>query len=231
MDEVPQPECDIYVEDPRVQTLITEVLAEHGKEFVQRCQIIPYGAASVGRSLGQMVASKRFPRPSRVFLDGDQPPAPGCVRLPGDDAPERVVFETLKKQDWAGIAGRVGRPFSEVADQCSRAMTLNDHHDWIGEAANNLVLSGDVLWQAMCAEWTIRCLSSQETKALIQPINDALMGFNAAHVNIAGTGQPPVTDVGTARTTTTKQVNVSRETALPTGSLPLFEQSLDVPRE
>ena len=230
MDEILQPECDIYVEDPRVQTLLTEVLAEHGKECIQRCQIIPYGAASVGRALGQMVAAKRFPRPSRVFLDGDQPRAPGCDLLPGDDAPERVVFEALRKKNWAGIAERVGRPFSQVADQCGRAMTLNDHHEWIGEAANNLVLPGDILWQAMCAEWTTKCLSSYEAKSIVRPISDALIGLDAKPVNIVGETHPD-TDERPVETIKTKQEDVSTETASPSVRPPLFELLPDVPQE
>jgi hypothetical protein len=39
----------------------------------------------------------RFPRPTCVFLDGDNDAAPGCHLLPGADAPEQVVFRELKQ--------------------------------------------------------------------------------------------------------------------------------------
>ena len=58
MDDIPQPECDLYVEDVRAQTLLTEVLVVHAPHLIERCQIIPYGAASVGQALGQMVEQK-----------------------------------------------------------------------------------------------------------------------------------------------------------------------------
>lgn len=173
MDDVPQPECDLYVEDPRAETLLTEVLVAHATHLIQRCQIIPYGAASVGRALGQMVSGSKFPRPSRVYLDGDQAAAPGCITL-GDDAPERIVFEALKASNWTGIAERVGRQFAVVADVCSRAMARSDHHEWVDDAATTLVLRGDYLWQAMCAEWA-KNLPSQEAMALVQPVEDALL--------------------------------------------------------
>ena len=100
--------------------MLTELLVEHAsdKDDIQRCRIVPYGAASVGKALGQMVAKDRWPRPTRVFLDGDVGSAPGCISLPGDDAPEVVVFNYLKK-DWKGLADRVGRDYSSVADACS----------------------------------------------------------------------------------------------------------------
>jgi hypothetical protein len=86
------------VEDNAAKVMIGELLAFHGKEIFQRCQIIPFGAASVGHALGQMVANKRFPRPSRVFLDGDSAEAAGCLLLPGGDAPEQVIFKALQKK-------------------------------------------------------------------------------------------------------------------------------------
>ena len=70
----------------------------HAPDTVSRVQIIAFGAASVGQSLGQMVKQKRFISPTLVFLDGDQANAEGTIPLPGSDAPERVVFEGLKEK-------------------------------------------------------------------------------------------------------------------------------------
>ena len=89
MDLEQHPECDVYVEDDRAETWIREIIVKASPELISRCLIIPFGAASVGQSLGSMVAAKRFPRPSCVCLDGDQPPWTGCLSLPGGDAPER----------------------------------------------------------------------------------------------------------------------------------------------
>jgi hypothetical protein len=103
MDDEVYPECDLFVEDRAATTMVGELLAFHGKEAFPRCQIIPFGAASVGHALGQMVAQNRFPRPSLVFLDGDNAEAPGCILLPGQDAPEQVVFKTLKSKNWPSM--------------------------------------------------------------------------------------------------------------------------------
>jgi predicted ATPase len=174
MDEVPHPECDLFVEDVRAEAMLTEILAAHRAELIRRTRIIPYGAASVGRSLGEMRANDRFPDPVCVFVDGDQAPTQGCVPLPGGDVPERVVFEGLRTQNWGTLANRLGRDFSQVADACEQSMALSDHHDWVRATATPLVVGGDILWQAMCAEWATNCLSPEEAAAAWEPIEDAL---------------------------------------------------------
>ena len=51
------------------------------------------------------------------------------------------------------------RALLEAADACIQVMSLTDHHDWIKSAATKLVLPGETLWQAMCAEWAnVICL-------------------------------------------------------------------------
>ena len=122
-----------------------------------------------------MAHQGRFPRPTGVFLDGDQAEAPGCSLLPGGDAPERVVFEGLVQKNWGKVADRVGRQFADVADACHQVMSLTDHHDWVGAAASRLVLSGDHLWQAMCAEWALLCFGGSEATNLIQCISDLMI--------------------------------------------------------
>jgi predicted ATPase len=173
MDDIVYPECELFVEDNAAKTMLSEILAAHAKELFPRCSIVPYGAASVGIALGQMVKNKRFNRPTCVFLDGDNGNAEGCVLLPGGDAPERVIFKDLQKNNWGNLAARIGRDVSSVIDACNNAMTLSDHHDWIKIAANSLLCGGDVLWQAMCAEWA-KGADPKATKTIIQAIDDAL---------------------------------------------------------
>jgi hypothetical protein len=128
----------------------------------------------VGQALGQMVSNKKWPRPTCVFLDGDQPPAVGCTNLPGGDAPERVVFADLQTKEWMGVAERVGRSHSKLVDACNRAMALDDHHEWIRTAADELVLGGQNLWQALCAVWAAKCLGELDAKSIIDPVRTAL---------------------------------------------------------
>jgi predicted ATPase len=175
MDEYPHPECELYVEDERAQTMLREILVAHSKGIVERCSMIPFGMASVGRMLGQMVDQKRFPRPSHVFLDGDQSESPGCSLLPGGDAPEPVVFAGLQAVAWGKLKDRIGRPYADVADACIQSMSLTNHHDWVANAASKLTLPGETLWQAMCAEWALQCLRPEDAKPTIQSISDLLL--------------------------------------------------------
>jgi predicted ATPase len=177
MDDVPHFEADLYVEDERAAQMLTEIIVAQDRDLLSRCQVIPFGAASVGKSLGQMAEHKRFPRPSVVFLDGDIGRAPGCEVLPGGDAPERVVFEALEDSSWSGLDMRVGRAFTEVADACSQAMAISDHHDWVRAAATALALGTDVLWQAMCAQWANDFKTSDECRAISITVRDRLEGI------------------------------------------------------
>lgn len=175
MDDVPYYEIDLYVEDERAKAMLTEILAAHAPDLVAACQIVPYGAASVGQALGQMVVGGRFPRPTCVYLDGDRAAAPGCLLLPGEDSPERVVFEGLRHSAFKGVDNRTGRAYTDVVDACSQAMTLGDAHDWVRNAAQALVLGGDTFWQAMCAQWATTSITADEAKRVVEPIRDALL--------------------------------------------------------
>ena len=175
MDDESHPECELYVEDARAQTWLREILSRHAKELATRCAIIPYGAANVGVALGQMVVGRRFPRPTAVFLDGDQDAAPGCLVLPGADAPERVVLGDLRERHWADLWVRIGRDTSMVTDALNRAMTLDNHKTWIAGAANELMCGSDVLWQALCAEWAAG-VDPNDVQETVDAVADALDG-------------------------------------------------------
>lgn len=177
MDEEAHPECDVFVEDYAAQIMVGEVLVAHKPSLWERCQGIPYGSAQVGYALGMMAAANRFPRPTCVFVDGDQEAKTGCHIMPGADAPERVVFKDLEKKGWASLHDRLHRGYADVADACKQATTYADHHDWVRHAANKLLVSGNVLWQAMCGEWARVCLSQDDADSVIRPIEQAILDF------------------------------------------------------
>ena len=177
MDEEHHPECDVFVEDENAQILLGEILVTYKPSLWDRCQGVPYGSAQVGYALGRMAAAKRFPRPTCVFIDGDQEAKLGCAVLPGGDAPECVVFSGLSDRNWANLHERLNRSFSETADACKQAMTYRDHHEWVRLAADRLRTSGNFLWQAMCSEWTRTCLKPEDAEDVIGPIERALLEF------------------------------------------------------
>ncbi len=60
-----------------------------------------------------------------------------------------------------------------VTDACVGAMVLNDHHEWVKFAANQLMCGGETLWQAMCAEWA-KQLPSDAAKPIVRTVEDTL---------------------------------------------------------
>ncbi len=178
MDEDQHPECELYVEDEAAQLLLQEMLSQKNRDLAIRCLVTPFGAASVGYQLGHMVEAKRFPRPVGVFLDADCAPGAGCCLLPGSDAPERVIFEDLAKINWGDLWTRILRSSSEISDACSASLSLSDHHDWVREAAKRLIVGGNILWHAMCAEWIEKCLTNEEFSRISTYIEDRLSEYD-----------------------------------------------------
>lgn len=174
MDDENHPECDVFVEDENSAVWFREIMVATDRDALTRVQIVPFGKASVGLSLGTMVEEKRFPRPTIVFLDGDQTSAPGVHLLPGPDAPEVVVFEGLKEKNWAEIPARLGRSPSEVLDRLNRVMTMANHHEWIAAAADPLFVGASQLWQALCASWTKNCATEAQREAVADSVRTAL---------------------------------------------------------
>lgn len=174
MDEEQHPECDIYVEDDRAAILVAETLAKVDRDLLSRSKIIPFGAASVGVALGMMAHQKRFPRPSLVLLDGDQSETTGCNLLPGQEAPEIVVFQGLQNHGWNGVPARVGRAASETIDALNQAMASVDHHKWPNDVGDRLAVGGNIVWQALCSVWADTCATADELESIAQPVRDAL---------------------------------------------------------
>jgi len=174
MDDEQHPECDLYVEDNRAATLVSEILVASDRDLLSRAKLIPYGAASVGMALGIMASQNRFPRPSLVFLNGDQAAAAGCIVLPGEDAPERVVYEGLQARNWPGVAERIARGPAETIDAMNNAMALANHHDWVQFSGDRLTLGSDILWQALASSWALHCATHEQLQSISQPVRDAL---------------------------------------------------------
>lgn len=181
MDDEIYPEADVYTEDDKSAVLLSEIVNRSSqKDLIVRYQAIPYGPANVGRSLGTMVAQRRFPRPSLVFLDGDQSATDGCEVLPGGDAPERVVFEGIQQLGTEALATRIGRSASDISEAMRSAMLLQDHHEWIKYAADRLAVVGTVLWQAMCFEWCANKMTLAEANKIADSILSTIIDYGGS---------------------------------------------------
>lgn len=174
MDEEIHPEIDVYVEDSTAKILIEEIMAKNSLENLSRCLITPFGSASVGKSLGQMVEGNRFLRPTVVILDGDQDPAPGCMILPGNDAPERRIFKDLGTIGWQGIAPLINRSHSDFVTAAENALTLSNHHEWIKSVADRITIGTEELWRAMARVWLSSIADETVGCEIVEQIDDLL---------------------------------------------------------
>jgi predicted ATPase len=174
MDDENHPDIDIFVEDREAATLLAEIIVSGNPNLIGQVEICPCGPANVAQALGQMVKSKRFPRKTMVFADGDQSISDGVDLLPGEEAPERMVFADLQASGWAKIAGRIDRPASKVIDELNLAMTRPDHHDWLSSTSDNLIVGSVQLWQVMCSIWANDHCPAGERDRIVQAIQDKM---------------------------------------------------------
>lgn len=181
MDEEIHSEIDLYVEDEAASILVTEIIAKKSLEKLSRCDISAFGSASVGKSLGQMIEGNRFKRATIVVLDGDQDPSPGCLILPGDDAPERIIFSELEGVGWPRIADLINRSHAEFTTATNHAMTLADHHKWVKSVADRMTIGTAEIWRAMCRVWLETCAPPQVGDDVIEEIDNLLEGDTSAN--------------------------------------------------
>lgn len=174
MDEENHPEIDIYVEDSSAKILVEAIIAHAELQLLSRVQVVPYGAANVGKSLGMMNFQGRFPKPTVVILDGDQDPSDGCIILPGDDAPERIIYDELNAIGFPQVAAILGRSHADLVDACQTAMTLPDHHEWNKSVADKIICGGSELWRALCRSWVENVYKPDSTNFVLTSIKDKI---------------------------------------------------------
>lgn len=87
-------ELYLYCEDDESEAATALLLRRALGDDFRRCRIVPVGPASVVKDLGRLCAEDRLPQVGLGVLDGDEPPATGCVQLPGaghqSGAPSRI---------------------------------------------------------------------------------------------------------------------------------------------
>ncbi len=174
MDDNRHSSVDVYVEDSAAKVLVEEILAVNDRNLLSEVNVSQCGPASVGKSLGQMVANNRFSKPTVVFLDGDQDPCVGCNILPGSSAPEVFIFREISDGNYFDLSERLGRSFAEVSDAVSVAMTLPDHHLWVSHISNSIRVPPQTVWQSMAGAWVNHGCTEQQKNSVLEPIRLAL---------------------------------------------------------
>lgn len=172
IDDAVHPEAYVYVEDEAAGVLLREILASHpaGGEMLPRVRISHVGPANVVALMGKLADEGRLPHRSLAVLDGDMEPSVGCIQLPGDGAPERIVFEGLKASGWPNLAERFGIGAGTLLQVLDDTILTPDHHTWTTLVGDRVIRSAGSVWETLCTEWCRSCLTQQDRESAVQAI-------------------------------------------------------------
>jgi len=176
LDDIVHPEAFVYVEDRTAEVWVREIIARYGESqtFISRIKISPVGPANVVAMMGKLAHDNKLPQPGLAVLDGDQPTSTGCVTLPGNDAPERVVFLGLKQHNWAMLHERFGIGAGSLHTYLDDAL-LNPHfHQWPSLVGDRILKSATSVWETMATEWCRVCLTDVDRDVIVEAIQATL---------------------------------------------------------
>lgn len=172
MDTHFHPDLYVFVEDGEAEAMVAEILRNAGADL-SRFGIRPIGPHSAVAAVGQIVERGQLPYASACVVDGDLQVPRGCIKLPGTEAPERVVFNTITAHT-AELATILGMSAASVSASIQAAMTIPDHHSWIGELARQLRSSNDYIWISMLRVWIRNSANTTEINQFAQELIDLL---------------------------------------------------------
>ena len=127
-------------EDEEAEALVWEILKTHQDrydEFSKRITILDVGSCSVVDTLNDYSQHNKLPYKSVSIVDGDKKTEyPDCLSLPGNRAPEKMVFEDLKNLEWNNLTERFGMGAGALYKILDDAMLEPDHHFWTEYVVN-----------------------------------------------------------------------------------------------
>ena len=176
LDDMDYPELNLFVEDTEAEVWLREILAsKDGRDdLITRTKISPVGPANVVQMMGSLAHQNKLPTKSLAFVDGDKDISDGCLKLPGDDAPEIVVFEELKEQNWGDLPERFGIGAGTLFEYLEGAMLDPEHHKWPILVGDRVRKSARSVWELLCSEWCKKCLTSEYLTSITDVIDDKL---------------------------------------------------------
>jgi len=175
LDEIVHPEAFVYVEDRSAEVLVREIIARHpeGQMVMSRIKVSPVGPANVVAMMGRLANEGKLPQPGLGVLDGDQQESEGCVRLPGNDAPERVVFHGLRGHNWGRLHERFGIGAGDLHTYLEDALLNPDYHRWPSLVGDRILKSATSVWETMATEWCRECLITADRDVIVSEIQGA----------------------------------------------------------
>ncbi len=176
VDDTDNPELYLYVEDKEAEILIYEILKllDPDDRLIPRVKCVVVGPANVVQTMGKLSLKKQLPVPGLGVLDGDIEESEGCINLPGEAAPEIVVFNGLKDLNWPNLDARFGIGAGTLFTILEEAMLNQNHHKWPMIVGDKVRMGGGNVWQILTKEWASSCLDEDVGNSLKATVVEAL---------------------------------------------------------
>lgn len=178
IDENDHPEVYVHLEDEEAVTFFWEILKKDSNrytEYLKKLSTRVVGSCSVVGTLNDLAMCGKLPYKSISVVDGDKRNEyNNCVSLPGNLAPERMIFSDLKALNWNKLDERFGIGAGLLFQYLDNAMLLPDHHDWTIYVGDKVKKSKDAVWSILVEEWCKQCLDDSTASQFINTISNAL---------------------------------------------------------
>lgn len=178
IDENEHPEIYIHLEDEEAELFFWEILKkdeQHYDEYLKKISTRVVGSCSVVATLNDLASKGKLPYKSISVVDGDmRENYENCISLPGDRAPERMVFEDLKALNWNKLDERFGIGAGSLFQYFEDAILIPDHHEWTTYVGNKVKKGKDTVWSIMVEEWCKQCLEENIAESFIESIRSKL---------------------------------------------------------
>ncbi|MDH5652630.1 MAG: ATP-binding protein [Gammaproteobacteria bacterium] len=173
MDDIDKPEIFIFVEDDEAEVLARTMLKQSDFD-IGRISISPVGPANIVKAIGIASHSKRLPIPALGVLDADQEIQNGCVKFPGESAPEKQIFSDIYNSGLSSFSARLELSEDSLKDALEKCFTVVEHHEWPSFLARKLGQTKDYLWETACIAWCKNCIPDEELTNLKREVESRI---------------------------------------------------------
>ena len=170
------PELYLYVEDKDAEVLVYEILkkSDVNDNVLSRVKCVVVGPSNVVQMMGELSSNNTLPQRGIGVLDGDMAPHNGCINIPGGDAPEKVVYHTLKHFNWNNLDNRFGIGAGTLFDLLDETILLPDHHNWSSSVGDRVKKSKSTVWNILSEEYVKNYINDLEGQQFFNTIRDLL---------------------------------------------------------
>jgi predicted ATPase len=176
IDDSDHPELYLYVEDAEAETLVYEIIKGFDKDdnLLPRVKCLIVGPANVVKTMGDLSANNKLPNKGIGILDGDIEISNGCIKLPGETAPEILVYNSLKAERWPQLENRFGIGAGSLFTILDEVILEPDHHKWNIIVGDRTRMSAKDVWRILVKEWVAACLDEKDGIEFYSNVNGKL---------------------------------------------------------